>query len=156
MANPTAQVPMATTPFGEDRTKRDLAATVQTYYPGEAIGIDSSGNATKCDDAAVLIFDGVVSNSPRIEVQTGDSAGDKKVDTERPRYATFKTSGAAATDIGRPCWFAFSNEVQFVPGTNKNFCGYVHRFISATEVEVELMSRMGPELVSISAMYNVP
>lgn len=156
MANPSAAVPVTTTPFADDKTKRPLAATAQTYYPGEMIGLDSSGNATKCDDTASLKFDGVQADEFRITVDSGDSAGDKNVTTERPRYMRMYIASATAGDEGRPVFAAYSGTLTYDAGTYKNFVGWVHAVVSSTEIEVELAGRGGPPLVKVNLPYSSP
>lgn len=137
MANPTDRVPAAVTPFTEDVIRWDLAATVQIYYPNEMIGLDSSGNATKFDDTASLMFAGLVADSVRIEVFTGDSAGTRKVKVTRPKYLQMLIASAAATDVGKLVYARFSNEVQFASGTYGNLVGRVVKRLSATAVLIE-------------------
>lgn len=157
MANPTSIVSATTTPYEHSgKTRRDLAATAQTYYPNEMIGLDASGNATKCDDSALRRFDGLQGDSFRITVDSGDSAGDKKVNVIRPRLATMTIAAAAAGDEGRPVFAKYSNEVSYFPGTYKNFVGWVHRVVSATEVEIELCPAGGPPLVAVNIVYSSP
>lgn len=165
MANPTAGVPVSTTPYEDNKTIRDLAATAQTYYIGEAIGLNSSGNATKCDDAAALLFDGIAAgytSGPRVTVDSGDSAGDKFVVAQRPRYAVVSiVETPAKGDEGRPVWWKFSNQVSYFAGTNKNFAGYVRRCpggvrdaggLASTQVEIELVPAC--ELVAVNIVYG--
>lgn len=146
MANPTAAVQAYTVPSTQEKISRGLAATVQTYYPNEMIGLDTAGNATKFDDAAKLQFDGLVGDSVRVDVLTGDAAGDREVESIRPRYFSMTIASAAATDVGRPVYAAFSNQVQFTKGTYANLVGYVARFINSTEVLIR------PEFNSVLAV----
>lgn len=155
MANPTAQVPATTTPYSAETTRRPCAATAQTFYTGEMLGLDTSGNIVKCDDAATVKFDGVGADGINITVDSGDAAGDKNINTQRPRYMIMKIASAAAGDEGRPVWAAYSNEVQYFPGAKANFIGYIHRVVSSTEVEVEV-DTMGPNLVAVTFGFNVP
>lgn len=159
MANPTAGCSEGLTPFSQDdKTKRGLENTAATYYVGEAIGLNSSGNAVKCDDTAAVKFDGLLASGtsgPRTTVDSGDAAGDKWVMTERPRFAVVKIAAAAAGDEGKPVWWLYTNEVSYFAGDYKNFAGYVHRVVSATYVEVELAAR-GAELVQASLALEAP
>jgi hypothetical protein len=140
MANPTAQVQTTTTPWTGEVHKRGLAATAATYYTGEMIGLDSSGNAVKCDDAAATLFDGLVANSVPVTVESTDSAGDKKVDVQRPRWFRMKIASAAAGDEGKLVYAKYSNEVSYAPGTYGTVIGRVVQVISSTEVEVEVLA----------------
>ena len=159
MANPTAGVPTTTTPFSQDdKTQRGLANTAATYYIAEAIGLDTSGNAVKCDDTASLKFDGLAAgytSGPRVTVESTDAAGDKWVKTERPRFAVVKIAAAAAGDEGKPVWWLYSNEVSLTANTYKNFAGYIHRVVSSTEVEVQL-DFAGPNLLQANLYLNAP
>lgn len=137
MANPTAGVPVTTTPFSGEIHKRPLASTAQTYYVGEMIGKNSSGYFTKCDDTQALLFAGLKANSVRVTVESGDSAGDKVIDVQRPRYFRIKIASAAAGDEGRLVYALYSNEVSYSPGTYGNVVGRVVAVVNATEVEIE-------------------
>jgi len=108
-----------------------------TVYPGEMIGVNVSGYHQKFDDTAPLRFAGIVSQSGRVYVDSGDADGDNEVVLTMPRSFTMLTSGAAITDLGRRVYAKFSNEVQRVPGTYGNHIGRVVRYNSATEVEIE-------------------
>jgi hypothetical protein len=157
MANATGRVSMTTTKFADEKTHRDLVGgTTQTFYPGAMLGIDSNGYTTKFDDTAALKFAGTMGESLQKEVLSSDSSGDKKVACQRSRYASFTISSAAITDVGRPVFALYDNEVTYKPGTYKNFVGHVHRRISATEVEVELARAEGPNLVPVTVQYSAP
>lgn len=164
MANPSARVPIATTPFAQAEVqKRDCSNTAQTFYNGEAVGLDSSGNVEKCDDTAALVFAGFVADSQRVTVESGDSAGDKKVNVERPRYAqVYIDETPAAGDEGRPVWWLFSNEVSYFARHDNtdeaNFAGWVRRVVDTTNniVEIELSLGAGAELVAVTIPYSSP
>lgn len=157
MANPSAGVPMHCTPFTEDVTKRDCSNTAQTFYPGEAVALDTSGNVEKCDDDDDITFDGFVADSNRVTVDSGDAAGDKKLNVQRPRYFTALCNDSlVAGDEGMPLWWKFSNEVSVFPGDSRNFAGWMHKYIDSTHVEVEMGGPEGPELVQVSIPYSSP
>lgn len=136
MANATAKAQSQTVPWGEDKIKRNLAATAATYYPGTMIALNSSGNAVKCDDTASIKFDGLMADSFRITVDSGDSAGDKKVTVERPFRFTMKIASASAGDEGRAVYALYDNEVAYSGVSNSIQVGWVDRVIDSTTVQI--------------------
>lgn len=143
MANATTRVQMATTPYGDDKVERPLAATVTTYYPGTLIGLDSSGNANKCDDSAAYKFDGVNAESDNVTVNTGESAGDRVLKVERPFGFAMYIASAAAGDEGKAVYSAFDNEVAYT-STYGNLVGWVDKVLSATSVFIRPVWRGAP------------
>lgn len=147
MANPSAAVTSRTILFANSEIQKVKLAGGQpagagsasnwTYYPGEMIGVNVSGYHQKFDDTAPLRFAGLVADSGRVYVDSGDSDGTNLINLCMPRSFTMLTSGAAITDLGRRQFAKFSNEVQRVPGTYGNIIGTVVRYNSATEVEIQ-------------------
>lgn len=137
MANPTKAVPRYVVPYTEEVIERDLAATNQTYYPTEMIGLNSAGYATKFDDTDSLKFLGINAESVRIDVTSDHAAGDKRIKVERPRFFSMKIAACEITDVGKPVYVAYSDEVSFDPGTYGNLVGHVVKIESATEVLIE-------------------
>lgn len=135
MANPTAAVKATVSQWGDDKVERGLVTGAASYYPNEMIALNSSGYATKCDDSANLRFDGLVANSVRIDVETGDSSGDVKVQVTRPWRFSALIASAAAGDEGKAVYAKYSNEVDYT-STNSVLVGWVDRVISATQVEI--------------------
>jgi hypothetical protein len=134
MANPTSKVGVRTTKFDDSKRYRPLVATAQTYYPGEMIGLNTAGYATKCDDAASLLFLGVNAQAPAETIESGASAGEYKLHDDRPADFSMYIASAAITDIGKIVYAKYSNEVQFTTGTYGNVVGRVKDYISSTEV----------------------
>ncbi len=141
MANPTAGVSTPTTPFSGTTIKRDLAATAATYYMGEMIAIDASGNAVKCDNTAGITFDGIMvggsntSSTSRVTVDSGDSAGDKKVMVDRPFRFNKKIASAVAGDEGKAVYALYSDEVAYSASASIQV-GWVDKVVSSTEVSI--------------------
>jgi hypothetical protein len=134
MANTTTKVPQGNVNWGDDKIVRGLAATAQTYYPGAMVGLDSSGNLTKLDDTAALKFDGVISDTVRETVISGEAAGDRDILVQRPFRLTMLIDSAAAGDEGRPVYALYDNEVRYSGTTYANLVGYVDQVISSTQV----------------------
>src|SRR4051794_32766312 len=109
MANPTARVPSTQTPFSDNHLIFPGVTTAQTYWPGEAIGLNTSGYATKCDDTASLIFAGIFADSFHKKVDSGYAAGDTelKLNVRRPRFGTHTIASAAITDIGKLVYWTY-------------------------------------------------
>jgi len=156
MANPTAGVPVATTPYSAaDRAYFEPSSTAQTFRQGEMIGINAAGYATKLDDTASLMFAGIRDATVDLVVASGGSNGDyPDIPVETPRYFQMKIASAAVTDKGRPVFALYSNEVSFNAGSYKNYVGIVRDVISSTVVEVEA-AYLTPKVV-ITYRYNAP
>lgn len=137
MAAPSYKVPSFSVAPGDEIVEYLLPATAATYYPGEMIGLDTNGYAVKCADAASVLFLGLNAESVDITVLSTDSAGDKRIKVKRPSqgFAMYIAS-AAITDVGKRCYAAFSNEVQYVTGTYGNYVGTVKEYLSSTMVVI--------------------
>lgn len=138
MAAPTYKVPSFSNDPGDEIVEYLLPATAATYYPGEMIGLDTSGYAVKCADAASVQFLGINAESVDITVLSTDAAGDKRIKVKRPKegFAMYIAS-AALTDVGKKCYAAYSNEVQYTTGTYGNYVGVVKAYISSTMVLIQ-------------------
>lgn len=134
MADATSKAQSTTTPWGDDKIYRGLAAVAGTYYAGTMIGLNSDGNAVKASAATALVFDGLMANSPPITVESADLAGDKRVLVERPWRLQMKIASAAAGDEGKPVYALYDNEVTYANTGALLHVGWVDKFISATEV----------------------
>ncbi len=138
MANATAQVPSTTTAWGDDKVYRPCAAAATTYYVGQMMALDASGNAVHCDNTTGIRFDGILSGgvtSNNITVDSGDSAGDKRAVIERPWRFSMKIAAAVAGDEGKAVYAVYNNEVGYSTAQSIQV-GWVDRVISATEVEI--------------------
>lgn len=138
MAAPTYKVPSFSVDPKDEIVEFLLPATAATYYPGEMIGLDTSGYAVKCADAASVQFVGLNAEAVDITVLSTDSAGDKRIKVKRPKegFAMY-IAAAVLADVGKKCYAAFSNEAQYSTGTYGNFLGVVKEYISATMVLIQ-------------------
>jgi hypothetical protein len=136
MGAPTDRVPSSKIVYDDTSVKYPLKATAQTYYPGEMIGVDVTGYATKCDDTQKLIFLGLMGESPRVKIDAGGNDGDSLLTVDQPRLFTMTIAAAVIQDIGKPVFAKFSNEVSYAPGTFANLVGAVAGVRTATEVEI--------------------
>lgn len=139
MAAPSYKVPSYSVSPDDEIVEYLLPATAATYYPGEMIGLDTSGYAGKFADAASMQFLGINAESVDITVLSTDSAGDKRIKVKRPKegFAMYIAS-AAITDVGRKVYASFSNELTFAnTGTYGNYAGVVKAYISSTMVLVQ-------------------
>jgi hypothetical protein len=138
MAAPSYKVPSFSNDPRDEVVEFLLPATAATYYPGEMIGLDTAGYAVKFADAASVLFLGINAEAVDITVLSTDSAGDKRIKVKRPKegFAMYIAS-AALTDVGKRCYAAFSNEVQYTTGTYGNYCGVVKAYLSATMVLIQ-------------------
>lgn len=137
MANATAKAESATVPFDSKIVKRNLVVSAATYYPGTMIGLNAAGSAVKCDDSAVIQFDGLQADSFRITLDGTETLGDRVVNVEKPRFFIMKIAAAAVTDVGRAVYAKYDNEVAYSGLTYHNLVGHVVAYISATEVLIE-------------------
>src|ERR1700676_1774171 len=138
MATATTKVPMSETKWGNDMIVRPLAATAQIYYPGAMIALDASGNATKCLDTDGLKFDGINREAVRIQVFSGDLAGDHTVPVGRPWRFTMAIAAAAAGDEGKAV-YAVDDQTVGYTSSNAIQVGWVDQVISATVVLIRPM-----------------
>lgn len=138
MPNATTRGRVGTTPFGDYIAKRKAASTNQTYYPNSLIGLNTSGFATKMDDAASLSFLGVFA-SANTEVPSGGSNGDVLLEVNEPRFATLAFTGLVDGDVGRTV-YALDDQTGTVATTTTfgNPVGKIHQVLSATAAVVEL------------------
>lgn len=138
MAAPSYKVPSYQTAPIDEVVEHLLPATAATYYPGEMIGLDTNGYAVKFADAASVLFLGLNAESVDITVLSTDSAGDKRIKVRRPKEGFMMTiASAAITDVGKRCYAAYSNEVQYTTGTYGNYCGTVKAYLSSTTVLIQ-------------------
>ena len=135
MANMTGGVGARTTPFETTIIKRGAVSTAQTYHPGAMIAINGTGYATKCDDTAGLLFDGILTDQRPITVDSGGSNGDTKLNVDKPRLFTAKIAAAVVTDVGRKVYALYDDEVGFSTSASI-LVGTVEAYIDATHVEV--------------------
>ena len=136
MANPTDRVPVFHTTYADTKHQWPLAATAQTYYVGEMIGLNVSGYATKYDDTAALKFVGINAESARIIVDSDDAAGAKLINTDRPPLLMMLIASAAIGDEGKKVYAKYSNEVQYTDGTYANYVGTVLWVQDSTHVVI--------------------
>ena len=74
MTAATTRVPVATVPYGDDKIERQTQfATPTTYYPGQMMALNSAGAADHATDTAGLKFDGILAESDRVVVFSGDT-----------------------------------------------------------------------------------
>lgn len=138
MAAPSYKVPSFQVDPHDEIIEFLLPATAATYYPGEMIGLDVNGYAVKHADAASTLFLGLNAESVDITVLSTDSAGDKRIKVKRPKEGFMMyIASAAITDVGKKCYAAFSNEVQFTTGTYGNYCGVVKAYLTSTTVLIQ-------------------
>lgn len=136
MANATKGVPVTTTPWGDDKVRRGLAAVATTYYPGGMVALNASGDGVHCDDTAGIRFDGINANGFRVSVESDDIAGDKWLQVERPfRFRMAIATSVTAADIGRAVYAKYNNQVDFST-SNSILVGWIDAIVSATEVEI--------------------
>lgn len=136
MSNATARVPMTKTQFGDDKKIIPLASTAASYYPGAAIGRNSSGYGCKCDDSALIRFEGINAESQKLTVDSGGSNGDSSITVDCPRLFTGAIASAALGDEGKPVFWTDDQTLTYTPTTYCNFAGWVNRIIDSTHVEV--------------------
>jgi hypothetical protein len=126
MPNPTVAVQGFTLAVTNEEFDVGLDSVVGDYQTNEMIMQVSSGFGQRCDDTQPGKFLGIVSDSIKKSVLTGDIAGLRIVRVQRPAQGfSVKIASALPTDIGRPVYARFSNEASFLPGSNANFIGYV-------------------------------
>lgn len=145
MANTTGGNKVFITPWTTSRFLRIPAAipgSSITYYAGQAVGRDASGNMTQMDDTLKAEFIGILVDivrttvDPTDQVQVNGLVGDKEFDIAQPQAFMALIASAAAGDEGRKVYWKFNNEVSYVPGTNGNLAGIVQFVKDSTHVLV--------------------
>lgn len=112
MSNPTAGVPMFVVPgSAAEQFDWPLVSTAQTYYPGEMIGLNTSGYADKFDDTQSLLFLGLMAELERKTVDSGGSNGDVSLRIARPARFGILLSSVAITDTGKLAYASYSNQI---------------------------------------------
>jgi hypothetical protein len=128
---------MTKTAWGDSVTKLPLVGSLNaTYYPGCMMGRATTGYAQKLDDTAKLTFDGINAESTDIVALSTDSSGDRTMNVDRPWLFTMTIASAAITDVYRPVYALYDNEVSFSPGSYGNLVGRVWRFVDSATVQV--------------------
>ncbi len=145
MANTTGGDKILTTPWTAERGLRFPAATPTlaiTFYAGQAIGRDASGNGVQMDDTAAAEFVGVLASLTRPVVDNltavfvNGVSGEILFQVIQPVSMTVKIAAAAGGDEGKNVYWKFNNEVQYLPGSYGNIAGVVWRVKDSTHVEV--------------------
>lgn len=143
MANATRRAQVARQFYGTNNLLYPCASTAQTFYPGELIGLNSSGYATKFDDSAALTFVGIMGESASVEVESGGSNGDTSILVELPRFITLTVASAAVTDVGRLVYGKYSDGTVQFSGSYNNLIGVCRRYLDATHILVEVFPPLG-------------
>src|ERR1700727_909079 len=113
MTAATTRVPVATVPYGDDKIERQTQfATPTTYYPGQMMALNSAGAADHATDTAGLKFDGILAESDRVGVFSGDPPG-RPVKIERPFRFVMAIAAAAAGDEGKPVFVVDNQTVGY-------------------------------------------
>ena len=121
-------------------TKRPVASTAATYYPGQMVSINSSGYIVNAGDTASTLFAGICSEPKELVVPSGASNGDYIMMVSRPRYFTAKHSGLTIANIGALATILDNQTVDVAANTTNDIAaGRINRFISSTEVEIETL-----------------
>jgi hypothetical protein len=158
MAAATARVPVVEIPWGDDKIERPLAAVATTYYPGQMMCLDNSGNAVSAADTGGLKFDGLLEETVRVQMNSGDAAGSRAVKVGRPFRFAIAIAAAAAGDEGKPVYVADNQTVAYAAGsTNFVLAGWVEQVLSATVVLIrpvwsDVSALAFPEVLTIAAV----
>lgn len=156
MANATVRVQVQTVPVTEEKLEWGLTNAAATYYTNAMLGLKSDGYGTKYDDAvAAMPFLGLVHDLVPVVVDSNDAAGDKKVQVHRPKYLEMLCNDTLAdTDVGKPVFAKFDNEVTYAPGVYANYVGKVVKKIDSTHLLIEPLYCEGPNLLQITMPYD--
>ncbi len=138
MANATARVPSASTPWGDDGIKRVPAASAVTYYSGAMVALNASGNVVKCDDTAGLTFDGLNANTARLTINSDDTVAtmildqSKQMSVERPwRISMDISTTVTGANIGTAVYALYDNTVALTT-SNSILVGWIDQIIDDT------------------------
>lgn len=143
MANTTGGDKLQLHPWTAERQLRLPAAIPSastTFYAGQAVGRDLSGNMVQMDDTARADFLGILEEFIRVTVDTTDTVqqnglqGDKMFTVTVPQTITALIAAAAAGDEGRKVYWKYNNEVSYSAGSFGNLAGQVWFVKDATHV----------------------
>src|SRR5262245_13194587 len=141
MADLTASASSVLTPHEQSLyTRRPLASTAATYYPGGMLSVNASGYLQKAGDTAATLFAGINAEPKPLTVPAGAANGDYEVRVARPRYFRAKHSGLTRANEGALACIVDDQTVTLAAtATNDVAAGRIHRWISSTEVEIETL-----------------
>lgn len=136
MADLTADKTLATR--GRSLNAYPLKDTVQ-IFAGSFIGFDkAAGRATKWADTANFVWLGVA-----VRGATGNAAGTVNAEVNESGLLLEKypvTGVAGATDVGKLVYAADDNTLQLTATLNVDAIGFIKRFISGTNCDVQLFT----------------
>lgn len=109
-----------------------------TYYDGQAMGRDASGNLVQCDDTLKTEFVGFETDviAAQLPVASTDTIGDKRGDIDRPYAFVALIAAASAGQEGKKVWWLYNNQVAYSGLTNWNFAGTILGVLDSTHVLV--------------------
>lgn len=115
------------------------ASTPITFYDGQAMGRDASGNLVQMDDTLKAEFVGFETDviASALTVLSTDSLGDKYGHVHRPYAFVSLIASAAAGDEGKKVWWLYNNQVAYSGLSNWNFAGTVLGVLDSTHVLVQ-------------------
>ncbi len=144
MANATDRVAkgiVGVTDTGRQRSAETLSAATRFYHHA-FIGTDSTGYYCKGDDTQSWLFAGVVKGDQGNPLLPASTAGDgtANLDILRPHSIEVALTSVAVTDIGRPVYATFDNQVSLTYGdtTYANVVGHVVDKVAANIALIEL------------------
>lgn len=113
-----------------------ITAATTTYYDGQAVGRDASGNVVNMDDTVKAEFIGFLTDAIQEIVNPTDTAGDGTGYFHRPYAYVALIAAAVAGQEGKKVFWQFNNQVSYSPGSNSNFAGTVLLVVDPTHVLV--------------------
>jgi hypothetical protein len=123
-------------PWTTDRKLELGAETVSsttTFYDGQAVGRDSSGNMVQMDDTAKSEFIGILMSVVDNQVvNTTDSVGQTIFRVVQPQAFIVNIASATAGDEGRKVYWQYNETVAYTGLTNWNLAGYVWQVLQPT------------------------
>ncbi|MCK5081396.1 MAG: hypothetical protein KAR31_00685, partial [Candidatus Omnitrophica bacterium] len=111
-------------------------------YAGTMVCLDSTGYAIPAADTAGNIYVGFAQKEA--DNSAGSSGDDVKVTCRSEGLFEILTAGAAITDVGRPVFVQFDNEVELANG--HVIAGVVAKFVSATSIWIDIESAVSGTL----------
>jgi hypothetical protein len=158
VSDATAKVQTAIVKWGDDVIKRQPVNVVQTWYSGIMVGINpATGNAVWCDDTVEgVLFDGINIEADPISLLDTTSATQQdpayQIPVERPfRFVMAIASANGGTDIGKPVYAIYNNQVAYSGVNNWILVGYVEQVLTSGGVPT---TSTGTSVV-IRPAYNV-
>lgn len=142
MANATAIVAKGAMRRTDEFMQRSVItlSAETTYYKGAMIGVTTAGYYSKFDDAASMLFAGIVRGDCGNPVLPAGTAGTDPLllDIQRPQCIELAISGVAVTDIGKPV-YAVDDQTGIISPAARTYANLVGHIVDVIASGIALV-----------------